>query len=436
MGASSSLLKVYDALWGLAPRLLRRNARLRDGWAERLLKSPLPPADIWMQAASAGEAFLAVTILRAVERLLPEGARLDALVTTNTRQGRDILDKAAARFRERGAAVALLPAYCPFDRPRLMREAMRQANPAAVVLLETELWPGLMASAKAHGAALLVANGRMSTSTLARMLPFQKLLAPFAPDEVLAISERDAARFATLYPGVRTSAVSNVKFDQLPPPGDTNEAPPPESGFAPHGSPFIILGSVREQEEHIVAEAASALLHARPEAVIGLFPRHMERLDAWEARLARCGLPGARRSVLKNEGRTAQAGSVILWDFFGELGAAYATADAAFVGGSMAPLGGQNFLEPLAAGLVPVSGPHWKNFAWVGREIVELGLLVEARSAEELTAALLGSLHSPRPRAEVREHFASYVAQRKGGATIIAARLLDAIGRKKPSRTS
>lgn len=435
MGASAVLLKVYDALWGLAPRLLKKNARLREGWDERLLESPLPPADVWLQAASAGEAFLAATILRAAERLLPEGTRLDALVTTNTRQGRDILDKAATQFRERGAAVALLPAYCPFDRPRLMREAMRQVNPAAVVLLETELWPGLMASAKAHGAALLVANGRMSTSTLARMLPFQKLLAPFAPDEVLAISERDAARYATLYPGVRVSAVPNVKFDQLALPGDTDGTPPSDVGFAPRGSPFIILGSVREQEEHIVAETVRVLLHARPEAVIGLFPRHMERLDAWEARLARCGLPSARRSVLKQEEKAARSGSVILWDVFGELGAAYAAADAAFVGGSLAPLGGQNFLEPLAAGLVPVSGPYWKNFAWVGREIVDLGLLREAHGAEELATALLGSLDASRPRAEVREHFASYVAQRKGGATIIAARLLDAIGRKRSPGT-
>ena len=143
-----------------------------------------------------------------------------ALVTTNTRQGRDILDKAAAELRGVEARVTLLPAYCPFDRPSKMREAMRQVDPAAVALIETELWPGFMAAAKEHGARLLVVNGRMSSSTLARMLPFSGLLAPFAPNEVMAISERDASRYAALYPATRVGVVPNVKFDQLSMPGD------------------------------------------------------------------------------------------------------------------------------------------------------------------------------------------------------------------------
>ncbi len=424
MSLSSALLAAYDVLWAAAPRLLRRNARLREGWEERLLRRPLPEAALWLQAASAGEAFLAVTVLRALERLLPEGARLSALATTNTRQGRDILDAAAKELRERDASLTLLPAYCPFDRPRLMREAMRQVRPAAVVLLETELWPGLMAAAREHGARLLVANGRMSTTTLARMLPFADILRPLGPHEVLAISERDAARYAALYPAARTRVVPNVKFDQLPLP-DQPPAAPPLDRIAPPGSAFVILGSVREQEEAETARAATAILAARPDAVIGLFPRHMERLDAWTARLSALSLPCARRSALRADGRAAAPGSVVLWDVFGELGAAFAAADAAFVGGSLAPLGGQNFLEPLAAGLVPVIGPHWHNFAWVGREITELGLAREVRSGAELAQALLDALARPRSRSEVRAAFAAYLAERRGGAAAVASRLAD-----------
>lgn len=433
MSKSSVLLRAYDALWGMAPPLLRRNPRLREGWDARLLRAPLPKVDLWLQAASGGEALLAATILRALAGLTPQGTRLSCLVTTNTRQGRDVLDKAAEELRAQDAPVALLPAYCPFDRPRLMREAMRQAAPAAVALLETELWPGLMAAAKAHGARLLVANGRMSTSTLARMLPFRDLLAPFGPDEVLAISERDAARYAALYPAARISVTGNVKFDNQPGGPANNDG---LRDVVQGGSPFVILGSVREQEEHAVAKAAAAVLAARPDAVIGLFPRHMERLDAWEARLRDAALPCVRRSALKHDGGAATPGSVVLWDVFGELGAAYAAAQAAFVGGSLAPLGGQNFLEPLAAGLVPVSGPYWKNFAWVGREIVDTGLLTEVRDAAGLAAALLASLSCARPRAEVKADYAAFIAQRRGGAARIAARLLDIVGGKSQDHTS
>lgn len=412
-------LRAYDALWRLLPPLLKRNARLREGFAQRMLQTPLPRADVWLHAASAGESYLAESIAQALVPVVPQGARLRILATTNTRQGHDILSRAGEGLAESNAPVALFAAYCPFDRPSLMREAMAGVNPAVVALLETELWPGLMASAKEHGAALVVANARMSPRTLARSLPLAGLLRPFGPHEVLAISKRDANRYAALFPGAVVTVTPNIKFDQLR--LDTPQEPPEAlRRLVPDDAEFVVFGSVREPEEAAVTTAMAALLDERPQAMIGLFPRHMERLRAWQERLQAAGLPFRAKTALAGP---AAPGSVILWDAFGELRDAYSLARAAFLGGSLTPLGGQNFLEPLAAGTPAVIGPHWKNFAWVGREIVDAGLVREVRDASELAAALGGICAAPPPREAVRTALAEYVRPRQGGARATAARL-------------
>jgi len=115
----------------------------------------------------------------------------------------------------------------------------------------------------------------------------------------------------------------------------------PLAGLIPPDSPFAVLGSVRQPEEPDVLRLIADLLDRRPGTVIGLFPRHLHRVDRWRELLSRRSIPWALRSGLKE---AAQAGQVIVWDVFGELSGAYAQADAAFVGGSLAPLGGQNFL--------------------------------------------------------------------------------------------
>jgi len=412
-------LRAYDALWRLLPPLLKRNPRLREGFAQRMLQTPLPRAELWLHAASAGESYLAESIAQALIPVVPQGARLRILTTTNTCQGHDILSRAGERLAGSNAPVALFAAYCPFDRPSLMRAAMTGVNPAVVALLETELWPGLMASAREHGATLVVANARMSPRTLARSLPLAGLLRPFGPHEVLAISKRDANRYTALFPNATVTVTPNIKFDQLR--LDTPPNPPQAlSALLPGDAEFVVFGSVREPEETAVTTAMAALLDERPQAVIGLFPRHMERLRVWQERLQAAGLRFYAKTALDGP---AAPGSIILWDAFGELRDAYSLARAAFLGGSLAPLGGQNFLEPLAAGTPAVIGPHWKNFAWVGREIVDAGLVREVRDASELAPALADICAAPQERKDVRSALAEYVRPRQGGAQATAARL-------------
>lgn len=123
-------------------------------------------------------------------------------------------------------------------------------------------------------------------------------------------------------------------------------------------------------------------------------------------------------------------GTVILWDVFGELGAAYAFAKAAYVGGALTPQGGQNFLEPLAQGVVPVIGPHWTNFAWIGRELVDDGLVVEADTAEAVADALLKTGSRPKPKDKVKERMRAYVESRRGGTAMAVENIMQTIKEK------
>jgi len=116
-------------------------------------------------------------------------------------------------------------------------------------------------------------------------------------------------------------------------------------------------------------------------------------------------------------------GAVILWDVFGELDLAYAQASAAFVGGTLAPLGGQNFLEPLISGITPVIGPFWDNFKWVGKEILDLGIVHQAVSWKEVAEILIAAIMNPQPRETVRQQAGAYIKKRQGG-TDIACRLI------------
>jgi 3-deoxy-D-manno-octulosonic-acid transferase len=123
--------------------------------------------------------------------------------------------------------------------------------------------------------------------------------------------------------------------------------------------------------------------------------------------------------------RTAK-GSVILWDTFGELVHAYKYAGAAFLGGSLAPLGGQNFLEALNCGVIPVTGPFWDNFSWVGSEIADEGLLRVAGDWHDASDALVEIMNNPPSREKIISAAGKYMKSRQGGAAF-ACRIIEGL---------
>ncbi len=394
-------MSMYGIAWRAALPLLLLSPRLKEGWGERtgLVNSP-GHVDIWIQAASVGESLLAIELC---ERILSQ-TPCNILVTTNTSQGVSVLSK----------APDIVPRYFPFDMPDLMRKVLSQWRPKVVVLLETELWPGLLGACKELEVPAIIVNGRLSQKSLKRYKLVRQLWQSLCPKKIMAISKEDAERFGRVFTEASIEVMNNIKFDLIKSDNTLLTNTYNKLGLNLRGHPFVVLGSVRKEEEKDILNLIKFLKQKRNDLIIGLFPRHMHRIGHWRKTLDHEKLPW----LLRSRGLTGvDQGTVILWDSIGELGNAYSLASAVFVGGSLRPCGGQNFLEPLTFGLVPCVGPHWENFKWIGEDLFRLGLAVEVKNWKELGYQLLKNLLEPIPRDKVIKLATGYINARKGGAS-------------------
>jgi len=303
-----------------------------------------------------------------------------------------------------------------------MEKAVKNINPKVMVLLESEMWPGHLFALKKYGCKTVVINGRMTEKSLKKYLLWQSFWHSIKPDMICAISEDDAGHFGKLFGSGNVKVMPNIKFDRFGNKEASDGIHDPAGKILEKASPFIVLGSVREEEENLVEKIISDILNRKPETVIGLFPRHLNRTEHWIDALARMNI---RWSLKSGIAEPAPKGSVILWDTFGELINAYRYADAAFLGGSLAPLGGQNFLEALSCGVVPVTGPFWDNFSWVGSEIVNEGLLRVADDWQGVSDTLIGIVDNPPAREKVISDAGKYVKSRQGGAAFACCIIKD-----------
>ena len=408
--------QLYNIGWNIAIPALRLNKRIAEGFKQRILLENLPEADMWIQAASVGEAFLAKELL---DNLKPSNPTR-ILLTSNTSQGIEILEQAVTEITHNNRDITAFTAYFPFDKPTIMARAVRDISPKIMVLLESEMWPAHMATLKNNGCKILIINGRITSKSLSKYLVWPSLWRTLKPDKILAISKNDAKRFATLFGIDRVDVMPNIKFDRIESMVSSTDKKNPLEIIIPLETPFLVLGSVRYEEEHLVEKIIADIFHRQPETVIGLFPRHMHRIEHWKNTLNGMAIPCVLRSETRH---IAPPGTVILWDTFGELSFAYKISKSAFVGGSLAPLGGQNFLEAVICGITPVIGPSWENFAWVGFEIITQGLVKIAADWKEVADTLVKGIENPPSHETVQKSAFKYLKNRRGG-TEIACRLI------------
>ena len=410
-------LRLYDFIWRLCIPLLRFNSRLKDGYATRCSGNNLKPADIWIQAASAGEAYLAWSLLENLKPVQP----LNILITTNTRQGLDIIKKAIDSIHSDNKRITADCAYIPFDRPSIMESAVYKINPKLMILLETEIWPGLLFALKKLKRKIIIINGRLTPKSLRRYMLWPSFWRALRPDKILAISDADTNRFAELFGQNAVQTMHNIKFDRLNTMVENTDNP--LKSFLPNASPVLVLGSVRKEEEEQIINIMTDIKLKIPETIISLFPRHMHRIDFWKNTLNRLNVNWKLRSDLTK--KPVKNGTIILWDTFGELSSAYELAKAVFVGGSLAPLGGQNFLEPMIFGITPVIGPFWDNFTWVGEDIFKQGLAIKADNWQSVVSELITRLQGSQPGDEIQKAAIRYINDRKGGTAQACELILD-----------
>ncbi|MDE0391184.1 MAG: 3-deoxy-D-manno-octulosonic acid transferase, partial [Rhodospirillales bacterium] len=328
----------------------RRGKEDRARFGERLGRPSLPRPEgrlVWMHGASVGESISLLPLVARLREALPD---IQVLITSGTVTSAQLL-------RERLPA-GVQHQFVPADRPGAVRRFTRHWQPDLAVWVESELWPNLILETAARGCPMLLLNGRMSDRSNARWRRAPQLSRPLlaAFDSVLAQTEADAERFRAL--GARNVAVrGNLKNDAHPLPA--NEKGVAVLGQAIGARPCWAAASTHEGEEEIVAESILALRRTFPDLLTILAPRHPERGDTTAELLERSGLATVRHST---GGAIAPGTAVYLVDTMGELGLIFRLASIAFVGGSLAPHGGHNPLEPARLDCALVTGPHTENF--------------------------------------------------------------------------
>ncbi len=405
---------VYNTCWKIIIPLLHLNNRLSEGFLQRTLKEEPPKAELWIQAASAGESYLATEILKNLKFNRP----ITILLTSGTKQGLDILERSIKQINDKHIIARTF--FFFFDQPGLMEKAVKIISPKITVLLESEMWPGHLLALKKSGCKTIIINGRITGKSLKKYLLCKLFWNYLKPDKIYAISENDARRFATLFGNESTEVMPNIKFDRFGSNDLESFIKNPLEELLGQNAPFVVLGSVRKKEESLLEKIILDILKRNPDIIIGLFPRHVHRVKHWGKALKRMNIRWTLRTDII---KPVSKGSVVLWDTFGELIHAYEVAKTAFVGGSLVPLGGQNFIEALNYGIVPVIGPYWDNFSWVGREIAEQGLIRVAKNWQETADILIEQIINQPSREKTKSAASQYFKRRQGG-TVFACKVI------------
>lgn len=374
-------------------------------WHERLgikLRSA-PPQGIWLHAVSVGESMAAIPLIKALKQCYPQ---VSIIVTNETIGGVERIEAAL------GDGVVQL--YAPYDIPWGLKKFFSVLQPRLIILMETELWPNLLAQARQRNIPVIVANARLSARSALnyhRVLPvMQEMLSGLR--YVIAQTQEDADRFMALgFPAERVRVTGSIKFD-LELPSQLIEQARALRILWGEQRLIWIAASTHEGEEEQIMEAFSqvrATLGRR--VLLVLVPRHINRTPRLAALSARQGYQTVKRS--DRQSCTAET-DVFLGDTMGELLIFYAAADVAFLGGSLVEHGGQNPLEPAAVGVPILTGPHTFNFSSVNRQLLACGAQIEVMNAQMLAKSVITLLSDTPRRRRMGAQAQKYVEENKG----------------------
>ena len=364
------------AMWAAQPLLRRKLARRgvqEPGYLEAIEErfghygagTPASSGWVWVHAVSMGETRAAAILVRALRRQMP-GMRL--LLTHGTATG-----------RAEGKALLQpgdMQVWQPWDTPGAVRRFLAQFQPAIGILMETEVWPNMVAVCQQQGVPLVLANARLNAHSLRKAERVGWLARPAFGGlaAVWAQSQADADRLRQLGAPVQ-GIFGNVKFDATP---DTAQIAQGPAWRVAGGRPVVMLASAREGEEaeflaalkHFMPPAPAAPAQEAPDLVANnaagpvqwlIVPRHPQRFDEVAALVQQHGLSVSRRSSW-GQGAAPAVADVWLGDSMGEMALYYGLGHVALLGGSFAPLGGQNLIEAAACGCPIVTGPSVFNF--------------------------------------------------------------------------
>lgn len=409
---------LYSLMMWLAQPLLRRKLRRRGVQEPGYLlameehfgqyTSAAPPFDgntIWVHAVSLGETRAAAVLVAGLRSSLP-GMRL--LLTHGTATG-----------RAEGVQLLLagdLQTWQPWDTPGAVQRFLTHFQPRIGILMETEIWPNLVAACAQRGVPLVLANARLSEQSQRKALKLAWLARPAyrALTAVWAQTQDDAARLASLGAPVQ-GVFGNLKFDATP---NAEQLALGQRWRHQNGRPVAMLASSREGEEAALLQvlasfwplapvdtARAAIISVVHEVQWLIVPRHPQRFDSVAALIESQGSAVSRRSAWLDGPPPCAASDAVgpatptvwLGDSLGEMALYYGLADVALLGGSFEPLGGQNLIEAAACGCPVVMGPHTFNFADAAEQAQAAGAarrVANMREGLQAAATLAGDVNA------------------------------------------
>ncbi|MGE5649775.1 MAG: lipid IV(A) 3-deoxy-D-manno-octulosonic acid transferase [Bacillota bacterium] len=404
---------LYSVAWWLALPLVlgrlwwrgRKEPGYRQHMAERFgfygVQATNMPL-IWVHAVSVGETRAAEPLIDALLRAYPaHGILLTHMTATGRETGRALFGKYGAR---------VVQSFLPYDTGWMVGRFLRHFAPRLCVLMETEVWPNVMAQCARHGVPVVLANARLSQRSLAKARRLSALMMEAARRLtcVAAQTEADAVRIRQLgAPDVQVTG--SIKFDVTPPSQMIAQGAMLRARIGPRK--VLLCASTREGEETLILDALGGIDLGNSMVVI--VPRHPQRFDEVASMIESRGYTLQRRSALGDK-VVAPAVQILLGDSMGEMFAYYEACDVAFIGGSLLPLGGQNLIEACAVGKPVLIGPHTFNFSTVSDDAIEAGAARRVNDAQAMIDGACKLLRDDSERMRMGQQALAFARQHRG----------------------
>ncbi|MDF1763785.1 MAG: lipid IV(A) 3-deoxy-D-manno-octulosonic acid transferase [Oleibacter sp.] len=423
---------IYTLLYAcLLPVMLMRlwwRGRTNPGYRQRIFErfGRIPhrpqPGGLWLHAVSMGETLASVPLVNAFIKQHPD---VPVIITTTTPTGSEQVKK------QFGSRVYHM--YMPYDLPWFLERLIRSIRPSLLVIMETEMWPNLLACCEKNHIPVVLANARLSEKSAAGYAKLTKITPAMMSSftKIAAQYESDGERFVTLgLDPKKLAVIGSIKFDAHVPPGSEEKGMILRKEWGESRTVLALASSHPGEDERVLA-LYPALSKVCPDLLLLLVPRHPERFEGVTNAAHNQHLRVHRR----NQGPATSAVQVYVADTMGEMFTLLAAADLVLMGGSLEKHGGHNPIEPAALGKPTLIGPNYLNFSTIVDNLVAEDALAVVDNVDNLEAALSNWLTSTEQRIAMGNKAKHVVDANKGSVERLLALINKHLDARKRARS-